>query len=156
MSRLFYVIGNPIEHSLSPVIHAAFAQKTGLDICYEQRLFDVKDFAGQLRRLLASEPVCGANVTVPFKREAYQVCTTISERARLAGAVNTLSFQKDGGVFGDNTDGIGFVNDLKRLYGGKLSEARVLLLGAGGAARGLLAVLPTCVRAVTVGNRSEA
>lgn len=156
MSRLFYVIGNPIEHSLSPVIHAAFAQKTGLDICYEKRLFDVKDFAGQLRRLLASEPVCGANVTVPFKREAYQVCTTISERARLAGAVNTLSFQKDGGVFGDNTDGIGFVNDLKRLYGGKLSEARVLLLGAGGAARGLLAVLPTCVRAVTVANRTEA
>ena len=66
MSRLFYVIGNPIEHSLSPVIHAAFAKKTGLDICYEKRLFDVKDFAGQLRRLLASEPVCGANVTVPF------------------------------------------------------------------------------------------
>lgn len=156
MSRLFYVIGNPIEHSLSPVIHAAFAQKAGLDIHYEKLLFAVEDFAGQLRQLLAAEPVYGANVTVPFKREAYKACTTISERARLAGAVNTLSFQKGGVVFGDNTDGIGFVNDLKRLYGGNLSEARLLLLGAGGAARGLLAVLPTYVRAVTIANRTQA
>ena len=156
MKRLFYVIGNPIGHSLSPAIHAAFAERTGLDIVYEKRLFAVDDFSGELQHLLATEPVSGANVTVPFKQQAFAVCTMLSERARKAGAVNTLVFPKDGAIVGDNTDGIGFVRDLKRLYGEKLADARVLLLGAGGAARGLLAVLPNSVQSVTVANRTQA
>ena len=156
MSRRFYVIGNPIEHSLSPVIHAAFARETGIPIVYEKRLFAIEDFDGQLQQLLKTEKVSGANVTVPFKTKAYEASRTLSGRARRAGAVNTLSFRKDGQIVGDNTDGIGFVRDVKRLYGENLDKAHVLLLGAGGAARGLLAVLPEFVESVTVANRTEA
>ncbi len=154
MSRLFYVFGNPINHSLSPVIHAMFAKETGLDIRYEKLCLEKEDFAGQLRELLAREAIAGANVTVPFKLDAAKFATTLTERAQRAGATNTLLFRAKDDVLGDNTDGIGFVRDVENRQGVDLTDARILLLGAGGAARGLIAALIEKTHAITVTNRT--
>jgi shikimate dehydrogenase len=134
----YVVIGNPIAHSRSPDIHARFAAQTGEHLVYERLLVSVDGFADALGNLMNSG--CrGANVTVPFKLEAHELASQLSDRAKAAGAVNTLRF--DGtDIFGDNTDGIGLVNDILGNTDIKIAGARVLLLGAGGAARG--AILP--------------
>ncbi len=155
MSRLFYVIGNPIEHSLSPMIHAFFAEETGIDIVYRKQRFEAEDFAGQMKALLASERVVGANVTVPFKTDAARFADSLTQRARHAGAVNTLVFDSSSGILGDNTDGIGFVRDVEVRFGIDLSDARILILGAGGAARGLLAALIDRTKQITTANRTD-
>lgn len=132
----YAVIGNPIAHSRSPQIHTLFSQQTGKPLSYERLLAPVDGFAGAVAAFVA-EGGQGLNVTVPFKLDAYALAAGhLSTRARLAGAVNTLSW-RDGDWHGCNTDGVGLVSDLLRL-GVRLPDAAVLLVGAGGAARGVL------------------
>ena len=146
------VIGNPIAHSRSPSIHAAFALATGQAIVYERILAPVDGFVATVEAFRARGGR-GLNVTLPFKQEAFAYATERTPRAEAAGAVNTLVFGADG-VLGDNTDGIGLLRDLARL-GVSLAGASVLVLGAGGAARGALAALLNsgCVR-LAVANRT--
>ncbi|MCG2583446.1 shikimate dehydrogenase [Massilia sp. TS11] len=139
MTDHYYVIGNPVAHSKSPAIHAAFAAQTGQDLAYARCLAPLDGFGATVRRLQA-EGARGANVTVPFKQEAFALADSLSARARLAGAVNTLVFA-DGRIHGDNTDGAGLVRDIEANAGLRLAGARLLLLGAGGAARGVLGPL---------------
>ncbi|MTV40074.1 shikimate dehydrogenase [Duganella radicis] len=134
----YCVFGNPIAHSKSPEIHAAFAAQTGQDLQYERRLAPLDGFADAVRAFMA-EGGKGANVTVPFKLEAVKLAQALTIRARAAGAVNTLVFS-DEGIIGDNTDGAGLVADIVRNAGVTITGKRVLLLGAGGAVRGV--VLP--------------
>lgn len=153
MSDLYCVFGNPIAHSKSPAIHAAFAQQTGEDLRYEARLVAVDGFFAAISDFVA-EGGRGANVTVPFKEEAYRRCDRLSDRAARAGAVNTLQFI-DGGVYGDNTDGAGLVRDIRVNLGRSLAGQRILLLGAGGASRGVIApLLAEKPVALVIANRS--
>jgi len=132
----YAVIGNPIGHSRSPEIHARFAAQTGQNLHYERLLSPLNGFVQTVRTFIAQGGK-GMNVTVPFKLEAFDLATTMTERARLAGAVNTLSFNS-GEIVGDNTDGVGLVNDITRNHGFSITGKRILLLGAGGAARGVI------------------
>lgn len=134
----YAVIGNPVAHSKSPEIHAWFAAQTAQDLIYERLLAPMEGFADTVRAFIHGGGR-GANVTVPFKLEAYALANVLSERAQAAGAVNTLSFDSDR-IVGDNTDGVGLVTDIVSNAGMVLRGKRVLLLGAGGAARGV--VLP--------------
>jgi len=136
MTDFYAVIGNPIEHSKSPVIHHAFAQLTHQDIQYERVLAPLDDFAHTVHGLIA-QGFKGANVTVPFKLEAFAMANRLTERAQDAGAVNTLIFDAQG-IIGDNTDGIGLVRDITKNIGVSFSGRRVLLIGAGGASEGVL------------------
>ena len=151
----YAVIGNPIAHSRSPWIHAAFARQTGEAIVYDRILGPVGAFRETVEQFRA-EGGRGLNVTLPFKLDACAYATRTSERATAAGAVNTLAF--DGGeIVGDNTDGVGLVRDLERNLGLNLAGLRVLLLGAGGAAQGV--VLPLLERepaALVIANRTLA
>jgi shikimate dehydrogenase len=148
----YAVIGNPVAHSKSPEIHARFAAQFGHAMQYEKLLAPLDGFAATVGQFML-EGGLGANVTVPFKLQAHDMATTLTERARLAGAVNTLSFiagphagphagpNKDRNAYdiaGDNTDGVGLVRDLVVNAGVALHGKRVLLVGAGGAARGVL------------------
>nr|WP_315261259.1 shikimate dehydrogenase [uncultured Duganella sp.] len=134
----YCVFGNPIAHSKSPEIHAAFAAQTGQELEYERRLAPLDGFADAVRAFIAAGGK-GANVTVPFKLEAVKLAQALTIRARAAGAVNTLVFSDDG-IIGDNTDGAGLVADIVQNAGVAITGKRVLLLGAGGAVRGV--VLP--------------
>lgn len=148
------VIGNPVAHSKSPEIHAAFAAQTGQSISYERLLAPLDGFARTVAGLIASG-YKGANVTVPFKLEAYALAGTLSARARAAGAVNTLAFRDDG-IHGDNTDGVGLVNDIVRNASQAVAGQRVLLLGAGGAARGvILPLLEQRPAELVIANRTS-
>ncbi len=136
MTERYCVFGNPVAHSKSPRIHTLFARQTGLDIAYDARLAPLDGFAAAVAEFAAAAGK-GANVTLPFKEEAFRLCDRRSARAQSAGAVNTLTF--DGaGIGGDNTDGAGLVADLMQNLGLPLRGARILLLGAGGAARGVI------------------
>ncbi len=155
----YVVIGNPIAHSKSPQIHAAFARQTGEAIAYERLLAPIDGFEASVREFIATGGR-GANVTVPFKLEAFALADQLSERATAAGAVNTLRFDRQGervAIVGDNTDGVGLVRDIVINAGVAVAGARVLLLGAGGAARGvilpLLAELPA---QLVIANRTLA
>ena len=132
----YAVIGNPIAHSKSPDIHARFAAQTGQTLTYERLLAPLDGFAKTVRDFIAQGGK-GMNVTVPFKLEAFEMATALTERARMAGAVNTLTFSGTS-IQGDNTDGVGLVNDIARNFGLTLSGKKILLLGAGGAARGVI------------------
>ncbi len=155
MTDRYCVFGHPVAHSKSPAIHAAFAAQTGEAIDYTAIEAPLDDFAGAWRRFV-TEGGRGANVTVPFKEEAFALSDTLSQRARRAGAVNTLILGGNGATYGDTTDGVGLVRDLMR-HGVTLAGARVLVLGAGGAVRGvlepLLAEAPASLR---VANRTAA
>lgn len=140
MTDLYCVFGNPVAHSKSPVIHAAFARLAGHALRYEARLAPADDFAGSLGAFLA-EGGKGCNITVPFKEQAWALAAVRSRRAEKAGAVNTLLSGKDGRLYGDNTDGVGLVRDLVQNAGVALAGKRVLVLGAGGAVRGVLSPL---------------
>ncbi|HED16488.1 MAG TPA: shikimate dehydrogenase [Gammaproteobacteria bacterium] len=133
----YAVIGNPIAHSKSPIIHGLFAEQTGEPVSYEALLAPVDDFASSVDTFRAHGGR-GMNVTVPFKQDAWAYANQHSDRAKIAGAVNTLLFQEDGQCLGDNTDGVGLVNDLINNHDLKLAGSRILLLGAGGAVRGVL------------------
>ncbi len=140
MTDRYAVMGNPIGHSKSPLIHARFAEQTRQSLTYEAILVEAGDFPAAVARFGAAGGK-GLNVTVPFKQEAWALATLHSARAERAGAVNTLRFEADGGLYGDNTDGVGLVRDLKDNHGAQLAGKRLLLLGAGGAVRGVLAPL---------------
>ena len=136
VKKYFAVIGNPIHHSLSPKIHATFAKEAGLLIDYEAVLSPLDQFK-QITEILISQKLSGANVTLPFKKEAYQLATTHSNHARIAEAVNTLEFRDDE-IIGYNTDGIGLVRDLAQNIKINLTHKKILLIGAGGAAEGVI------------------
>jgi len=136
----YAVMGNPIAHSKSPQIHSLFANQTHQNIRYRAIQVDPGGFAQAVGNFFASGGK-GLNITVPFKQEAWQLASELSERARLAGAVNTMKPLPGGGIYGDNTDGIGLVCDLIQNLGVTLSAKKLLLVGAGGAARGVIAPL---------------
>jgi shikimate dehydrogenase len=133
----YAVFGNPIKHSKSPLIHAAFAAQCEQSMQYRAVLVKLDGFELAARRFF-DDGGCGLNVTVPFKREAFDFADRLSPRASRAGAVNTLSRAEDGAIEGDNTDGIGLMRDMVANLGWAIQGLRVLVLGAGGAARGVL------------------
>jgi shikimate dehydrogenase len=153
MIEKYAVIGNPIAHSKSPLIHGEFAKQTQQQISYERVLAPLDGFADTVHALIANG-FKGANVTVPFKFDAYALCDELTVRAKAAGAVNTLIFE-EGKIKGDNTDGIGLVNDIIGNLKVEIANKRILLLGAGGAAQGvLLPLLSQRPAQLTIANRS--
>ncbi|MEJ7929073.1 shikimate dehydrogenase [Ramlibacter sp. AN1015] len=154
----YCLIGNPVAHSKSPWIHARFAVLTGQSLEYRRQLVPLGGFADAVRAFRASGGR-GCNVTVPFKFEAAAFAgAALTPRAALAGACNTLRFEPDGkGLLADNTDGIGLVRDIEHNGGFRLAAARILLLGAGGAAAGVLGpLIEAGPAALTVANRTPA
>ncbi|MDR0529182.1 MAG: shikimate dehydrogenase [Zoogloeaceae bacterium] len=152
MPDLYAVFGNPIAHSRSPWIHAAFAEALGEAMRYEARQAPLEGFSAAARAFFAAGGK-GCNVTLPFKEEAFRLADTLTARARAAGAANTLKAE-EGGLLGDNTDGAGLIRDLESNLAFVISGRRVLLLGAGGAARGV--ILPLLMRSpasLVVANR---
>jgi shikimate dehydrogenase len=148
----YAVIGNPIAHSKSPLIHQAFAKQTGEAISYETVLAPLDGFEATVRGLIA-QGYKGANVTVPFKFEAFHLFTP-TPRALDAGAVNTINFSGNP-IYGDNTDGIGLVRDIQQNLGIAIVGKRVLLLGAGGAAEGVLhPLLEAAPASLVIANRT--
>ena len=167
MTQHFIVIGNPIAHSKSPEIHTLFAAQVGIDISYQRQYCPDNDasFTAVIEAFFHGGGV-GANVTVPFKQIAYDCCVArggLSEHAKVAGAVNTLLLNKERlkngasvaeALYGDNTDGQGLVNHIKRL-GWPLNDVRVALIGAGGAARGvILPLIEAGIAELTIANRT--
>lgn len=155
MTDRYAVMGNPIAHSKSPRIHRLFAEQTGEQLSYEPLLVPLDGFTDAVNQFFNAGGK-GLNVTVPFKEQAWQLAEVRSRRAEKAGAVNTLLLGKDERIYGDNTDGVGLVRDLIHNHGLTLKGARVLVLGAGGAVRGILSPLlsemPECV---VIANRTE-
>ncbi len=137
MTDHYTVIGNPIHHSKSPLIHTEFAKQTEQDMDYIAKEIPIDGLVTGLKQL-ASDGFKGINVTVPFKEQVWQAVDGESPEATLAGAVNTVSFREDGSLYGDNTDGTGLCRDLIDNHHITLTNKRVLLLGAGGAARGVI------------------
>ncbi len=152
MTDRYAVIGNPISHSKSPLIHALFATQTGQDIAYEAIEAPLDGFFDTIIRLHCAG-YKGCNVTVPFKFDAYESASELSERALSAQAVNTLKFSEDG-IAGDNTDGAGLVRDIEQNCGVQLRGKRVLLMGAGGASCGVVLPLLTAGATLTIANRT--
>lgn len=155
MTDQYAVLGNPIAHSKSPIIHAAFAQQTKQDMSYEAILAPLDGFPITVEQLLIAG-YQGMNVTVPFKFEAFAMCSALSPRALHAGAVNTMQYLPQRGAwFGDNTDGAGLIHDIQHNLKHTLNGARILILGAGGAAQGvLLPLLDAHPSSVTIANRT--
>ena len=150
----YAVVGNPIQHSKSPSIHTQFARQTGQNIRYEAILSPLDEFKVTVDAFRQSGGK-GMNITVPFKLEAYKLATNLTERAASARAVNTLKFEKDGTILGDNTDGAGLVRDIEINLGIPLHNKRLLLLGAGGAAHGvILPLLQKQPARLTIANRT--
>jgi shikimate dehydrogenase len=150
----YAVVGNPVAHSLSPRIHAEFARATDESLQYQAIEIAPDAFAAGIAEL-QQQGFRGLNVTVPFKREAWEICNSLSSRARIAGAVNTLCLQSDGTIHGDNTDGVGLIRDLVDNLNVEIKQRNILVLGAGGAVRGILEPLLALSPArITVANRS--
>lgn len=153
MSDLYAVMGNPINHSKSPQIHSAFAEQTEQDLIYSAILVPLEKFKDEADNFFRTG--MGLNITVPFKEDAWQYADTYSSRALRAGAVNTLIKKEDGSIHADNTDGIGMVRDITVNHGCAIKGKRVLVLGAGGAVRGILEpVLEEQPLEVIVANRT--
>jgi shikimate dehydrogenase len=156
MTDRYAVVGNPIEHSKSPVIHAAFAEQTGQDLEYGRLLGDPGAFESQVRAFFA-EGGRGLNVTVPFKERAWSLADERSPRAESAGAANTLIPLADGRLRADNTDGVGLVRDLRHNNEVRLAGRSILLLGAGGASRGVVRpLLEEGPERLVIANRTAA
>lgn len=152
----YAVMGNPVEHSQSPRIHRLFAEQTGENLSYERICVPLEGFADAVREFREAGGR-GVNVTVPFKQQAYVLADQCSQRAEQAGAANTLRFDPAIGIEGDNTDGAGLMCDLQDNLAAPVKGARVLLLGAGGAVRGVLGpLLESGPREVVVVNRTAA
>lgn len=134
----YAVMGNPVKHSRSPQIHKAFAEQTDQAMTYTALLVPEGGFRAAVDKFRADGGK-GLNITVPFKLEAFDRVDKRSERAERAGAVNTIVVRSDGSLFGDNTDGVGLVRDITHNLDGRLTGKRILVLGAGGAVRGVLA-----------------
>jgi shikimate dehydrogenase len=156
MTDRYGVIGHPIAHSKSPVIHQQFAHQTRQDMSYEA--IDIApDVLTETLDSLIYDGFKGLNVTVPHKNATFDLMDELSERAQCAGAVNTISVEDEGRLVGDNTDGIGLIRDLKRNLGISIRDANILILGAGGATRG---IVPTLLDAgphrILIANRTAA
>ena len=150
----YAVVGNPVAHSLSPRIHGLFAEQTDQNLRYEAIEIDLEAFADGVLGL-RREGLRGLNVTVPFKRDAFELCDNLSPRARDAGAVNTLLFEDDDRIAGDNTDGVGLTRDLVGNLKILIRHRKVLILGAGGAVRGVIGpLLVQRPRSLAIANRT--
>ncbi|MFV8818929.1 shikimate dehydrogenase [Haliea sp. E17] len=150
----YAVFGNPIKHSKSPVIHTAFAAQSNQSMQYRAVRVDEGDFERAARQFFGNGGA-GLNVTLPFKEEAFRLADRCSQRAQRAGAVNTLTLAEDGLIEGDNTDGIGLVRDMVANLGWVIQGQRVLIIGAGGAVRGVLEpLLRERPRSVLIVNRT--
>jgi shikimate dehydrogenase len=153
-SPRFAVIGNPIGHSLSPQIHQAFAKQKQISLNYEAIEIAEDNFRDGLHDL-QQQGFVGLNVTVPFKQEAWQLCDRRSPRAEDSGAVNTLILQSNNEIAGDNTDGVGLIRDLVNNHNALIKRRKILLLGAGGAVRGVLpSLLALSPERLTLANRT--
>ena len=153
ISGRFAVVGNPVEHSLSPRIHAAFARQGRRQIDYRAERVGVDDFEGWVSAFFNAEGH-GLNVTLPFKTRAFDMADTVSDRARLTGAANFLTANEAGGIHADNTDGKGLLIDVTANAGWILEGARILVLGAGGAVKGVIpSLLDAGPAALVVANR---
>ena len=156
MTDRYAVFGNPIKHSKSPQIHAAFASSTQQELTYEAICVPEDNFSAYVADFLSGDGR-GLNVTIPFKQEAWALAEVRSPRAELAGAVNTLYRDDQGRLCGDNTDGVGMVRDIVRNNGGTIQGKKVLILGAGGAVRGVLQpVLEQQPELLVIANRTAA
>ncbi|WP_111858082.1 shikimate dehydrogenase [Acinetobacter sp. CFCC 10889] len=154
MRKQFAVIGNPIEQSRSPELHHAFAEKTGISLDYAKRFAPLDGFEDSVRTFFADNGQ-GMNVTVPFKEQAFALCQHLSERAKIAKAVNTL-WMENGELHGDNTDGQGLVEAIQALDWA-LDNASILIIGAGGATRGVIYPLVQAgVKKIVIANRTLA
>lgn len=154
MTDHYGVIGHPISHSKSPVIHAQFAKQTGQELTYEAIDILPEDLANFIDRLV-HEGIKGLNVTVPHKKAVVELMDDLSERARLAMAVNTISVRDDNRLVGDNTDGLGLVRDLSQNLRFELQDADILILGAGGATCGIIpSLLEAEPRQIVIANRT--
>lgn len=154
--KKYAVIGNPIAHSQSPQIHQAFAKQFGLDIEYLKILTEKETFENTVQEFQQQRGL-GMNVTMPFKKMALELCDTLSDYAKQAGAVNTLCFQSNGKIHGDNTDGLGLIQDLTKNHHCPLKDKHLLIFGAGGAVRGALpALINEKPESITLINRTFA
>ncbi|WP_241608234.1 shikimate dehydrogenase [Rosenbergiella epipactidis] len=149
----YVVIGNPISHSKSPFIHQQFAKQTVIAHHYGSLLVELGAFEKSVKQFF-EQGGKGANVTLPFKQEAFALADHLTERAQCAGAVNTLKLLDNGEILGDNTDGIGLVSDLHRHFT-LLDNAKILILGAGGAARGAIQPLLQAGYQLSISNRTQ-
>lgn len=155
MTDHYAVIGMPIAHSKSPAIHTAFAKQTGEDIRYTRLLGETGRFKQNIAAFIADGGK-GLNITVPFKEDAWRLADELSPRAKTAGAVNTLILLENSQLRGDNTDGVGLVRDLQVNHHCDLNGKRILLLGAGGASRGVIRpLLETAPLSLTIANRTS-
>lgn len=154
MTDRYAVFGNPIQQSLSPVIHTQFAEQCKQDIDYIKQLVEIGDFNKAAGTFFSSGGK-GLNITAPFKEDAFEFSQQLSKRAKAAEAVNTLALQQDGTILGDNTDGVGLVWDICERLQWQIKNKRVLILGAGGAVKGVLLPLleqnPECIH---IANRT--
>ena len=154
--KKFAVFGNPIAQSLSPTIHQMFAEQVGEKISYEKILAPVDGFVDAANAFLAQEGAVGCNVTMPFKLDAFNLAKVDDQAAKDAQAVNTLMNGDSGEIWGFNTDGVGLVNDLLN-SGVEIKGKRVLLIGAGGAARGVISpLIKAGAVSLTIANRTKA
>jgi len=150
----YVVIGHPIAHSKSPLIHSEFAAQTGQNLSYDAMDVPPETLAEQVKGFFADGGK-GMNITLPHKEQIPALVGSQSERAALAGAINTIKLQDNGTLFGDNTDGEGLVNDITRNLNTDLEDARILILGAGGATRGIIPdLLASKPQLLTVANRT--
>ena len=151
----YAVFGNPIKHSKSPQIHTLFAEQTGQILNYTAELVEVGQFDQAIKDFIQHNGK-GLNVTVPFKEDAWKCATQHSERALRAGAVNTLMVRQDGSLYGDTTDGTGLVRDLIQNHNIQIKDKDILLIGAGGAVRGVLeALLQQQPSSLLIANRTK-
>ncbi|RKZ60712.1 MAG: shikimate dehydrogenase [Gammaproteobacteria bacterium] len=151
----YAVFGNPIKHSKSPQIHKLFAEQTGQSLTYTAELAEAGQFDQAIKEFIKNNGK-GLNITVPFKEDAWSCATQRSDRAQRAGAVNTLMLQQDGSLFGDTTDGIGLVRDLIQNHNIQIKAKDILLIGAGGAVRGVLeALLEQQPASLLIANRTK-
>ncbi len=150
----YAVFGNPIKHSKSPRIHKLFAEQTGQTLVYEAQEVPTEQFSSAVKTFFADDGK-GLNCTIPLKELAWAFADHKTERAQLAKAVNTLALQADGSILGDNTDGVGLITDLTNNHGINLADRNVLILGAGGATRGIIKPLrEQSVKSIVVANRT--
>lgn len=153
-THLCVIFGNPVAQSKSPQMQMQFAKNAGISLDYQKVLAPLGDFKGALDEWV-QKGIKGANITIPFKEDVMMLCDTLTDEARLAKAVNTIRIEEDGTISGHNTDGIGLLRDITAIKGYDLRNKRVLILGAGGAVRGILKPLLDCDPAeVVIMNRT--
>jgi shikimate dehydrogenase len=133
----YAVFGNPVKHSKSPQIHSLFAEQTGIDLNYQAIEVPI-DYFSKYVKFFSSQGGKGLNITVPFKEEAFSICSTLTQRAKLSGSVNTIWFDEDKNIYGDTTDGIGLINDITTNYSIDINNKSILILGAGGSVKAIL------------------